>query len=388
MGLLDWSKGESADDPLPSGLIVACFDVLTIDGKTCTFSRKSKEGTKAYLLNNVKHDPQKDGTHQYKADILEFADAKEFLRGEIEKHKEAKPLFCIHGFTVHINGMFTQLAKAEVRFREECKYFPIPVLWATHGFFGQYYDDKRRAELAGIGLKRILINIAKLFDNAVPKSLLCHSMGNRVLCYAADGKTERNDKDPSPVNMYHKIKLGTTELKNAYTLANFDDIFLVAADIPQDLFNVCPKETNKILGIETVRYPLRDKKRMADNIRKMLKNKEGSDEKIGKIHVLHNKYDKALGLSAYALNATTRLGERGAMKNWKFFGWNDDGTLMRTWWSDAVTPDEMRSSYYLENLNCDLKKHTEDPLKKHGYQFEAWAIEYYNGVGNNEKKNK
>jgi len=348
---------------------------LMVKKHACSQKKKSPEGKNLYLLNNVKFHERFEPTetNYYTADVLELNDAKKILQEERDKRNGAKPLFCVHGFNVPTDNMFEEIDKAEKLFstlgESKDRYFPIPVLWSTEGHPLYYHDDKELAHKAAVGLKKLFINLKEIGSD-VPKSLLCHSMGNRVLCYAADGEFDPGDTDDH-------ITYNADKLAAAYAGVNFENIFMVAADIDYDIFNKDPKEMKdrpliKRL-IQKKRNPLLGKGEMAKNIYKMLKNKKGGDEKVGKIHVLHNKHDRALKASYLANMMTTRLGKHGYMKKLRFFGI----------FQDKQEPNE-KYHVAIENKNCQYEKDKDSPNLKeidsfqHSYHFKKWAIAYYN----------
>ena len=201
------------------------------------------------------------------------------------------------------------------------------MIWPTAGGVTKYVLDRDNSEIAGLALKSML-EYSKRFPR---KSLLAHSMGNRVLRYAADSKFE------------------------------FDNIFMVAADVDADIFNQeCTGERwwtklSQKLGRE-------DRSEDGRNIINMLKDG-------GKVHVLHNHLDKALWISWlqkwFKSGTKKRLGSNGADLN-------------------ALCKD---SKGKVTNLDCQkewLNKAKPWRRFEHTYQWDAEALAYYGSQGSED----
>ena len=103
------------------------------------------------------------------------------------------------------------------------------------------------------------------------------------------------------------------------------------------------------------------KKQKASNFFKMLKVDE-SGKPIGKIYVVHYKWDKAMLASATPfMNGETRIGAKGHKKNGQ--------GKVRADMKDYIEDYDMYSNIKWRG--------GDDDQKKHSYQFEAAAVKFY-----------
>lgn len=276
------------------------------------------------------------------------------------KWKNAIPLFCVHGFNNEPSEIFDSFETRykfpktyvqEIFAEKGGVYYPIPVLWPCHhlkSMFGyetvkadgKYEYDKQEALNAGDVLEKFTESISN--DLFPEKALLAHSMGNHVVF---DGGCEKKAPD-----------------------VQFNDIYLVAADIPYDVFHKDPKDD---YDNERQKKAYQHKKKKAGHFFEMLAGwKEGKAK--GKVHILNNVYDLALLASCDVLNDEPRLGQKGVGQSIKFLTFTEDKTLVR---------DEFSS--HLVNVNFACKRYkllnhanTMKDYKCHSYQFEDFTVEY------------
>jgi len=188
-----------------------------------------------------------------------------------ENKGEKKALFVVHGTNttagfhlVDCNNAITHYPFARTH--------PVPVIWPSEGKMTllNYFEDKSISKAAGESLSSIEHTIKNLETRA---SIVCHSMGNRVLRHFSEAEI------------------------------NFDNIFMVAADVDGDLFHDGYINWNN--------EPWRQH---GLNIKDMLTNDSS------KIHVIYNPDDEKMSKSKY-LNFGRRLGEKGVnMKPGAWFG--------------------------------------------------------------------
>jgi hypothetical protein len=334
-------------------LIVTTYKIKSEEGKTfddlnygdkVTFEESSPNGAQAVFVKGIE---SLDGKGKsFRADFVpqeRAAKYTELFKELNQTNKKTSPLFCVHGFNVQPDDVLENMSKAYVRFNVALNYFPIPVVWPCNTE-GDYTTDQDMPSLgAGLHLNALVRGID---DNLFPrKSLLMHSMGNHVIFDGACGtKDDKNKVINSPPEI------------------QFENIFMVAADLPKDIFWKEPYDYDGMLWDgERYKRIYGQKKQKASNFFGMLQTVgTGADKKPkGKIYVVHQPLDKAL-LGSATTNNEQRLGSYGYMK---------DG-------ADKIR-DEFKG--YLENYNIrkDLPWYGDDPLYGHSYQFEKVAIQYY-----------
>lgn len=178
---------------LHKGLAVTSIDVIKTE-------RKSEDGFKIVTFDGSIEGSVEDKTSTFLKDIkdiggtleaeqLTVQEAKEYLRSaHTAGGKDAKPLFCIHGFRVQPRTALENMKKAQNEQFNEGKFMLIPVLWPTKSLLS--YLDARKTSWGAANAFRIglLDNLKKTLDSFPDKSLLVHSMGARVLSYAADAR--------------------------------------------------------------------------------------------------------------------------------------------------------------------------------------------------------
>jgi esterase/lipase superfamily enzyme len=295
---------------------------------------KSEIGDKAVFLMNIRK-TDKEGT--YKALLLSADKAAEIIRkfGPAAEHvheldHKTKPLFCVHGFNVQPENVFSAMVDhVWDRFKEAgYNYFPVPVIWPCHDeFISKAYEEDQQhfATVAGDHLRYLTEEIKKA-KKITSKSLLMHSMGNHVVFDGACG----GDSAPA---------------------VQFENIFMIAADLPKDIFWENPWEYDDAWFNRPV---YGNKRKKADNLYKMLEQDDEGKPK-GKIYAIYNPSDRAL-LGSSVKNFEKRLGSVGS--------------------------GEVRKEFqqYIESYNIywHLKWFESDDFTlRHSYQFEKPTVEYY-----------
>jgi len=308
------------------------FDQLK-DGDKISFRTNSPHGRKVTFMRDIKSE---DG-NKYEAIFVSKEEAAKKV-AKIES-RNSTPLFCVHGFNVQPESSLGNFHKTFwKRFEDNgLKYYPIPVIWACNekGLLGYKLDQGTSAMKTGKGLKAFVDDI----DSATfpRKSLLMHSMGNHVVFDGACGSEKAPDAD-------------------------FENIFMVAADIPYDIFSDNPDEG---YWFESSKEKFANKKKKADNLFSMLKKGPGGNP-VGKIYIVHSRKDRALQGSAWAATWESRIGTVGSGAFKKMLFWENDGDHIR---------EKFRA--YIENKDLSSKKQNDDFPKNHSYQFEEYAVKFY-----------
>ncbi len=218
------------------------------------------------------------------------------------------------------------------------KYYPIPVMWPcdekNEGYFSKYrFDQGDPSQRAGQEMTSMVDAIPN--DLFPRKSILMHSMGNHVVfngaCGVKDEKGKVIDKAPdvefeniflflvAAVSFRHPLSCTYYSIRHAYNLLTHRPCPCSSfsfQDIPHDILWEEPWEyENAWLRKEYRQKLFGQKKQKATNMFKTLKRDE-SGKPIGKIYVVHYKWDKAMVASATPfMNGETRIGAKGHKKN-------------------------------------------------------------------------
>jgi len=171
------------------GVVLTSINVKKKPGtdKTVTFSGSIKgsadDQTTTFLhkINQI-NDKDEDGKRLFQAETLTIAEAKKIINEGGEGGNEGKPLFCIHGFSVQPGNHLKNLNNLNKKKFTKGKFILVPVIWPSSKF--KYWDDRE----ASMGAGKAFAAVKDTIDSFPSKSLLCHSMGNRVLRHAADAK--------------------------------------------------------------------------------------------------------------------------------------------------------------------------------------------------------
>lgn len=310
------------------GLVLTSIDVNSVDGQPdkVRFSGKikgKKDDKDALFLKNIVqiNEKDEDGERLFQADKVSVSEAKKII-DEAAGDGKGKPLFCIHGFNVQPGSHLKQCQQHSKKFNQG-KFMLVPVIWPSAGGVINYGGDRFGSSIgAGEGLK----SLRKGIESFPAKSLLAHSMGNRVLRIAADAKFK------------------------------FDNIFMAAADVPHDLFN-----KDYIRSTDDENSEAKD----GLNIVKML-SRDSRNKPKGKVYVLTNSVDFALTGSRFA-NLKPRLGAVGAgnARNWR-------GAFR----FDPKNFDDEIPADCIENKPCNRFLGVFDKLA-HSYHFNPFAIKFY-----------
>jgi hypothetical protein len=280
----------------------------------------------ATFIKNIKEAKDAAGkkTGMLEAEKLTVAQAKTIIN-QASTDGKGKPLFCIHGFNVQPRSHLKNIKDVALNRFNKGKFMPIPVMWPSGGGVSGYWGDRETTPGAGNGLK----SLKKALDSFPSKSLLAHSMGNRVLRYASDAKFK------------------------------FDNIFMVAADVQYNIFH--KDYINSGNANDANRRELQGMK-----ICSMLASGSNGKPK-GKVYVLVNGADYALLGSGW--NPTTfvsRLGAIGAHYRRNWFGfWTED--------KKVTHPDIVDC---IENVWCNSKLYLTEKTS-HSYQFLEQIVPIY-----------
>jgi esterase/lipase superfamily enzyme len=238
------------------------------------------------------------------------AKAEPSSKKEMETAVEAlKPfdkhyLFYIHGFNNTPADVFKSCATYHTAHSDR---IVIPVIWANEGDIMGYPEDKGKNAKEAAYAFAPLVGISNAFPQ---RSLVCHSMGNYVLQLTAR-------------------KLADTEG------LSFQNVFMVAADVDERLFDKKKNENDDI------------KRNDGLSILKLV-----TDEK--KVHVMYSTIDKALKARKWANLGEEALGLKG--------------------YDHAEVLPAMLAKLVL--IKCDDWNVT-DTKNHHGYFFEKEMMEYY-----------
>jgi len=186
--------------------------------------------------------------------------------------KGKKVLACIHGFQTEPLAWIKSCN--EIQDHSEFDHIVLPVIWPSVGrakwtlSLPKYYDNEQRvSKTAG----KIFNSITAFGAGEISLSLMCHSMGNRVLLSFAESQS----RDPAKI---------------------FDHIFMVAADVWEEVFN-----ERVITGAETGVMDWGD---TGLKLCRMVQSK---------VHIVHYEDDDALFYSSSlnGMRTHTRLGRFG-----------------------------------------------------------------------------
>lgn len=313
-----------------AGLAVTSIAVKSKEGdeNKVTFSEADPNGEEGVFLKNFKlisDESVEKGKREFEATKVDLDEVKSMI---YKDGSDVIPLFIVHGFNVEPSST---LAYNYENFHKEHKYYPIPVIWASEGSTLLYFEDQADDAIGAGKALNALVGVVPN-DTFPKKSLVMHSMGNHAIFNGACAK-------------------GTPDVQ-------FDDIFMVAADVPFDIFHKEPNEFYLFRKNVSGR-----KYEKATNFFGMLK-KEG-DKPVGKIYVLYHKKDVALAASFFT-NQESRIGKTGL--HW-VDGW------FRNYYDDKATREDMKP--YLECWDVTDQEMTYDKGTKHSYQLEPWAVSYY-----------
>lgn len=220
-----------------------------------TFNQSSRNGTQVVFLKNVEYKDKKRGPFRAKyVTPKDAARMSKLFAGVNKTNKDVSPLFCVHGFNVQPGSIMSDMSRNYNRFKEiekidekGFKYCPVPVIWPCTDDGNYLIDQDKPSQGAGNNLNLFVQGIKEeLFPR---KSLLMHSMGNHVIFDGACGFKENNVVKVSEHNI------------------NFENIFMVAADLPKDIFCKNPYDYDTVLwGKERAKRIYGQKKQKAKKL--------------------------------------------------------------------------------------------------------------------------
>lgn len=249
-------------------------------------------------------------------------------------------LFCVHGHNTEASEWMASVTEARDSGFFKRNYL-IPVTWPLRGQTTLYGPNLfAHAPPAGQGMEDF---VNKISNHLFPrKSLMTNSLGNHVV-------------------FNHACKDGIPDVQ-------FDNIFMVGADVPFDIFQKTPRE-NYWLDVQKENFGNKTKK--ARNLIGMLaKGPDGKPK--GKIVVTYTIEDIALQMSNVVHSPTdaNRLGRVSAGGYYKG-GW---------WWTSAKDKwgrDDSRIHHEFKDYikSVDVTDFATKTKYGHGYQFAKESFE-------------
>jgi len=321
------------------GLFVTTIAIDVGDDGKAFFSESDPNGSQAYFLKEatMTSDPAvvPTGKREFTATVVSVEEATELATQGFGKGTSV-PLFIVHGFNTQPSEVlgFDYILNYADNFKANAKYYPVPTMWAMEAKRTAYNSvQKVNATKTSQLLKTLVDSIS---NSTFPrKSLMCHSMGNHVVF---NGACAHGSPD-----------------------VQFENIFMVAADIPVDIFHDKPSEFYLFK-----KEMNRNKRVKAENFFGMLEKKADGLPK-GKIYVLWNDNDTMLNISGCMMNpGDTRLGAKGP-------------TWVDGWFRNYNDAKKIREKFrpYIEAIEVSDKEFTHDTGLEHSYQWEKWAIDIY-----------
>jgi len=298
----------SSYGPLPD-FAITNIDVEHIEDDWVEFDRFRKgSDDKALILADIEETGRKLAfgwgiVPIYRGRIVNETAIVEKLETDI--YQEEVILY-MHGFNVPPGDVMEKCAE----YTRDYNRLVIPLIWAVEdSSIAGYHTDRILNAPTAAECFRDKLHIIK----DVPKSLLCHSMGNYVLRLAARTCTENE----SP----------------------FNHIFMVAADVAHDIFDVSPNSH--------ANHTLNDGLEIASMSKK-------------NIHVLYSSNDVAMQLRTF--HPAT---------------WGIQGLGLEGYREENLHPDLID-----QLLQCDCSEWSgdDDWLFHHGYAFTADSIAYYESL--------
>ena len=224
----------------------------------------------------------------------------------------------------------------------------------------RYWEDQENAKLAGSALWKLFSGLKKE-EQTLSINVMAHSMGNRVLrCMgksAVEGDASWNEEGLQGKSL---LQAAPADLKNHENL--FENIFFVAADIPECVFDE-PDGPHS----EQAEHALQSGVAALAVMTK-------------RMHVLHgNGTDAALNQSFLSNPTASRLGSRGpwtdgllglGQKSTKV--WNKIGDALDTY--EEKDGEENNGKVHVKDCGAWNLKNSPNG---HSYQFATEAVDYY-----------
>ena len=297
--------------------------------------------------------------------------------------KEGKEvLFYIHGMGQQTSQMVEATDSMQTNFDKQKpeEVLVVPVDWAADdgeslqaraaGLVGlatvvRYWEDQGNAKLAGSALWELFSGLKKEDWKGKPLNVIAHSMGNRVL--RCVGKSAVIVDDDDGASWYEAglqkdktlLQVAPEALQSNENL--FDNIFFVAADIPESVFEE-PDGPN----VERAEHALQSGVAALALMTK-------------RMHVLHAKTDEALNKESIIVNkGHARLGEHGPWSS-ALLGMRGEST--KVW--DKINDELEKIDGIEKDANGNVRVHDCTPWNEkaskngHSYQFADEAVAYY-----------
>jgi len=264
-------------------------------------------------------------------------DKKKFQADEVDISKaeglrKKKLLFCVHGIDCSAEKHLNYCTKHKDEFK---KLEVVPVIWPIFkqplwkkiynlGLTVEYQLDKTTAKAAALAFNKYMDNHTGQLPS---KSVMAHSMGNRVLRYACKGNNGNNSR--------------------------FDNIFMCAAAVSSTMFNTDRAEKKDGLAV----------------------GKALKDSPHSKIYVLYNPRDMALlGSEFHKILKEPIKAISGCRRKRKLGAFKIDREKLHPTLKGKI-----------ENINCrerwmkwsKFRSRTAAGMLGHGYHWDLDAIKFY-----------
>ena len=228
----------------------------------------------------------------------------------------------------------------------------------------RYWEDQKNAKLAGSALWKLFSGLKKEMGSepTLSLSVMAHSMGNRVLrCMgkeAVQGDASWNEDGLQGKSL---LQAAPVQLKNHENL--FENIFFVAADIPESVFD----EPDGKHG-EQAEHALQSGVAALAVMTK-------------RMHVLHaNGTDGAMKQRLIANKLNAGLGSRGPWSS-GLLGFGEESAKVWDKIGDALEKYEGETDPKKNNSNVHVEDCSSWNMKAshngHSYQFAPEAVKYY-----------
>ena len=297
----------------------------------------------------------------------------EFTEALAKEGKEV--VFFIHGMSQQTREMAVSTEAMQTNFDSASpnEVLVVPIDWACAdpGLLGnldqlgliEYHKDKEtNSKRAGSALWKLFSGLKKEEWNGKPLNVIAHSMGCRVLRYvgkeAVEGDASWNEEGLQGKSL---LQAAPADLKNHENL--FENIFFVAADIPECVFEE-PDGKHR----EQLEHALQSGVAALAVMTK-------------RMHVLHgNGTDGALNQSFLSNPTASRLGSRGPWTD-GLLGLGQKSTKVWNKIGDALVDTYEEKDGEENNGNVHVKDCGAWNLKNspngHSYQFATEAVDYY-----------
>lgn len=295
------------------GLVVSTIDTTPVEDGRVQFNTLPNgriDDTDAVFLKNIEAGYAYESG--FKPPVLVYR-AEQIKPEDIARHVDKPPLFCMHGFLSPV-AAYLWMCNDAVKTKELKHHSLIPVLWPSlpesPGGINLLESYNEVQDEGAVGAAKAFANLSTVLNQFPSKSVMTHSMGNRVL------------------------RLAAQNMADAGKGFAFDNIFMVGADVDNDIFDA---------GNDN-----------GSNIRSML-TKDVDGKPKGKVYVIHNSSDLALLASSKFKGNKKRLGLDG-------YTVDADNVL-----SDVQNKDATASGWIF-------------PKSDHFYPFKDGVLNFYDEV--------